>query len=471
MNKNVKKLLGLLLSIVMLCSLLPMNVMAAESDGYYFKLEESDATTKVGFSQAKEYDFYSGGKALVLGTQTAPDEDGYYLEFEVEITKAGNYTIWSYGGQSGSDWASPTKVVIDDTTVLEPGNTTGSEFANSYGVNHQVAFQSVSANLTADTHTIKYMVDSTAPSNSAWYLGAFDFMMIVPANYTWTPSKTDLPVAPVKEYIDFHADGYAWLEETDYSDKNGFSTARSGDIYSGSAAAGLGTTAVPEGDGYYFDYYLNVPATGSYDIWIHGTDTSVTWASPVKVQLGGETVTMERVGTSTVTWDGNWSYGWNKATVNLEAGKLDLRYLVDEKRSGDNTYYFAVLDMICIVPTSYGWTQSITDKPVKPLPKFEITDFAIAGTVEAGQTVTAAANVKRNDGESGNINLILAVYDSDNQLVAIDICELPVGDTAVDFDCSIAIRANVEGTLHAKAFLWTDFSELEPITSGISTLD
>ena len=85
--------------------------------------------------------------------------------------------------------------------------------------------------------------------------------------------------------------------------------------------------------------------------------------------------------------------------------------------------------------------------------------------------MTAAATVKRNDGENGMINLILAVYDQDDQMVAVDICELAGTAGGTDYDCEVTIDSDEEGTLYAKAFLWTDFSKLEPIMSGISTLD
>ena len=113
--------------------------------------------------------------------------------------------------------------------------------------------------------------------------------------------------------------------------------------------------------------------------------------------------------------------------VNLTEGQHTIRYMVNETAPRNSSMYITALDFMLIMPTSYTWTPSITERPVKPLPKFTSEEFAIGGTVADGQTVTAEATVTRNDGESGIINLILAVYDSDNQMVAVDICEKTVG--------------------------------------------
>ena len=81
----MKKILALLLSVTMLLGILPQMAMAKETDGYYIKLEETDAKDRNAFGEVKTNDFFSGGQARSFGNKNAPGEDGYYIEFEVEI--------------------------------------------------------------------------------------------------------------------------------------------------------------------------------------------------------------------------------------------------------------------------------------------------------------------------------------------------------------------------------------------------
>ena len=352
-----RKMLGLILAIAMVCSILPVAVMATPTtDGYALKFEYADNTAAHGFSQERTNAVFSGGSA----NQAVAGTTEYYIDFMADISKAGDYTIWVRGGQHGSGWASNIKITVDGETVLpELGNTTGSFWANSYGINHQMAFQSTTATFTAGSHTIRYELDGVAPNNTSYYLGAFDCMVIMPTNYTWTPAIDTMPTAPTLK--EFDEDGYGWFEETDYSTKHGyFNQNLSNAAYSGGKALAVNQADYADN---YLDFYINVPKAGTYDIWVYGTSTN-NWASAPKLLLNGVEQTLTSM--SGETWNGNYVSQWKKVSgLSLTAGEVDIKYLLNVSRASGTTNYIGVFDVICIVPVSWGWTYSFT-KPVKP---------------------------------------------------------------------------------------------------------
>ena len=372
-----RKMLGLILAIAMVCSILPVAVMATPTtDGYALKFEYADNTAAHGFSQERTNAVFSGGSA----NQAVAGTTEYYIDFMADISKAGDYTIWVRGGQHGSGWASNIKITVDGETVLpELGNTTGSFWANSYGINHQMAFQSTTATFTAGSHTIRYELDGVAPNNTSYYLGAFDCMVIMPTNYTWTPAIDTMPTAPTLK--EFDEDGYGWFEETDYSTKHGyFNQNLSNAAYSGGKALAVNQADYADN---YLDFYINVPKAGTYDIWVNGTSTN-NWASAPKLLLNGEEQTLTSM--SGEIWNGNYVSQWKKVSaVSLPAGEVDIQYLLNVSRASGATNYIGVFDVMCIVPTSWGWTQSITERPAPPALKqfdedgygwFEETDYS-----------------------------------------------------------------------------------------------
>ncbi|MBQ6907419.1 MAG: hypothetical protein IJQ28_03485 [Clostridia bacterium] len=49
-------------------------------------------------------------------------------------------------------------------------------------------------------------------------------------------------------------------------------------------------------------------------------------------------------------------------------------------------------------------------------------------------------------------------------MIANAVSEKALSDTATTFNCSVTIDPSEEGTLFARAFLWTDFMHLKPLT-------
>ena len=349
-----RKMLGIILAISMLCAILPVAVMAEPTtDGHYIKLEEADNVGRDGFSQDNSVAAMSGGKVRVNW-----NTGGGYLTFSVNIPETGNYDIWVRGGTSNNNYVSPSKLVLDDTTDLNWETISGSKQETS--MNFPTAYHCVTTNLTAGTHTIKYVLTSARPSDSTNYAGAFDFMLIIPVvGYDWTPSADGLPTERTYNK-NFNADGYGWFQAEDYSARNGFGSSVSNENFVGGTAYGL---ANANSGTYYVDFYMNVPRTAKYDVWVNGTDPDYEWCSPAKLVIDGTEYTTNAI--SSRLSQSSYIFQWRKATITLTAGKHNLRYLINASRSAGSTYYIGVLDVICIVPNSWGWTYSLTP-PVKP---------------------------------------------------------------------------------------------------------
>ena len=360
MKKIGIKMLGLILAVSMVCAILPVAVMATPvTDGGYIKFEaEADSSNN-----------FKNGTQTVSGKMSGDKFRKHYntsaaqITFTADITTAGGYTIWFYASDPTSAYCSAAEIVVDGTTHLTIGNVQGSNTPGGQA-NFPFAYQSANTTLTAGTHSIQYVLTAPRTSDNTNYCGGVDFMLLIPVvGYDdWTPSLSGLPVARTYNK-NFNADGYAWFQAENYSARNGFSTSLTDTMFVDGTAYGTVTTTTGT---YYVDFYMNVPKTTTYDVWINGTDPDYEWCSPVKLLIDGtEYATTAISGRETADSNKNYQFLWRKATITITAGKHDLRYLMDEKRSGDNNYYAGTLDVICIVPSSWGWTNSLT-QPVKP---------------------------------------------------------------------------------------------------------
>ena len=242
--------------------------------------------------------------------------------------------------------------------------------------------------------------------------------------------------------------------------------------------------------GYYADYSVDL-APGTYDIYFRCVDDAfaltaagtTSYMSDAHLYINGavkEYTNILNEGWVNSTFVGNkfaenYAYGWVKASD--VSNPTTIRWAYSEFRTEGNDYLYGGLDCIVIVPSGTQFTPvqtNITKTKINydilRLGEFEVTDFAISGNVAAGETITATAKIKRNVGEAGACNLILAIYDVENELIDVDICTLEVGNTAVDFNCSVSLEADDTDAAYAKAFAWTGFDELRPIVQAIDTL-
>ena len=353
MKKFGRKTIVSLLAISMFSAVLPLAAMAAPTtDGHYIKLEESDYSNReAGFSQNNSVASMSGGKVRVNWANTYGE-----LDFTVDIPSAGQYTIWVYGGESGNTYVSPSKLILDNTTDLDWEVVQGG--TQESGMSIKTAYHKVTATLTAGTHTLKYILTGPRPADST-YAGAFDFMMIIPSGYKWTPSKTDLPVA---EYKSFTEGGYAWLEELDYSNREaGFSQNNSVASMSGGKVRVNWATTYGE-----LDFTVNIPDTGEYTIWVYGGDSDNENVSPSKLILDNTTdLNWESILGGTTESGMSVRTAYHSVNTTLTAGVHTFKYILTDHRPADN-YYAGAFDFMVIMPSNYVWTPSKTEFPAEP---------------------------------------------------------------------------------------------------------
>ena len=387
----MRKILALFVGVAMLLGLLPVMVEASgaigpNADGY-FLLEHTDATdcNYILGSTANERTgktTCTGNSALSLnGRTSAHGIDSIYLEFTVNIERGAGYNIYTHATPAYSNEAwSPSSVTIDSTEVAMTGDSsTKINFEGSYPMAWNYGF----VWLTPGEHTVRYTLTdprTQAENNGILdrYYGSFDCIVIKQHSYVWTygitsGALTNTPEKPSYHTFDY---GFAWLENIDsdvarmaWRSDNG--TTQTDAIFSGGSARRLlRNTAdyTAEHPGYFMEYCVNVPETGTYTIWIYGTNNSNTNCSTARVGIGGAVYTP--VHSSRSDSQGNVNYAWCYATVNLQEGENDLCYFVDNMRNAGD-YYVGGLDCICIVPSSYSWNPTENGanatKPVIPI--------------------------------------------------------------------------------------------------------
>ena len=399
MKNLTRKMLGLLLAISMVSAILPVAVMATPvTDGHYIKLEELDNNGRNGFTQNNSVAAMSGGKVRVNWDSNNVD---HYLDFSVDIPETGNYKIWVHGGTSNNNYVSPSKLVLDDTTDLNWETIQNS--VQETGMSFRTAYHCVSAYLTAGTHTIKYVLTSARPSGDGNYAGAFDFMIIIPADdYTWAPSITDLPVEKIYSTN-------AWIEGESYTRSN-YTSTKSGDgsdiAFSGNSILKLGSSST---QGYSeYDVELQV---GTYDIYVRGGDNfnNGTWTSNVTPSVDGTVKAYTLVAyEGWPKWDGktnNYDQGWVKVSdVALTKGTHTIRWEYLDSRVSSPTYYAGGIDCIAIVPSGAPFTpveKNITNTKLDYYMSLLLlgrdltnvtTDITLPSTLADGTAVTWSSN-------------------------------------------------------------------------------
>ena len=384
-----RKMLSSLIAFSMVSAVLPLGVMAKMStitatDGHYMKFEETDRSDRfLGFQSSETSNAnMSGGKCQVEWNTNSYGGD---LQFDVDIPETGTYKIWVHGGTSNSPYCSPSALIVDKTwssfqytagTVLNWEEITGSK--TEAGMNLPTAYHMVTADLTAGTHTIDYYHTAKRSSDNTYYAGVFDFMIIMPSDYEWTPGIDTLPTAPaaptatpeptatptptatpVPAYKSFTEGGYAWLEELDYSNREaGFSQNNSVASMSGGKVRVNWATTYGE-----LDFTVNIPDTGEYTIWVYGGDSSNENVSPSKLVLDNTTDRNWEIIQGGTTESGmSIRTAYHKVTATLTAGIHTFKYILTAHRPADS-YYAGAFDFMVIMPSNYSWTPSKTEVP------------------------------------------------------------------------------------------------------------
>ena len=114
---------------------------------------------------------------------------------------------------------------------------------------------------------------------------------------------------------------------------------------------------------------FNLSYEEDYDIYLLGTPGSTDWASVRKWKLDDgeyQSDRSENAGSGYSTADARVAgISWFKfQTVRLSKGSHTLSFYVDQLRTMGNDMYYSILDVIAIVPASWGWTPDrISVKP------------------------------------------------------------------------------------------------------------
>lgn len=148
--------------------------------------------------------------------------------------------------------------------------------------------------------------------------------------------------------------------------------------------------------------------SGEYDIFILGSPGATDWASARRWKLNDgeyQSEAAENLGKAynTATARGA-GLSWLKLTTQeLQRGNNSLSFYTDKKRTLGSDFCYSVLDVIAVVPTSWGWTPNGIN--VKPYNKDKIKINCAGGSVisKNGTSVSAKAEFKISEKVSADL--------------------------------------------------------------------
>lgn len=363
------------------------------SPGGYYRNDESQA---------------SGGKYLALHTNT-PDTSAT-AEYQVDIPETGSYDIWVLA-TGMSLWMSAYSWKLDEGIYHSPPVVTEGAVFASEGMPfywHQLD----STELTQGQHNLAFLTNAPRQgANDSLYNQGIDAIAVVPVDWEWQPDGLSKPTAPiVPEPSD--EENYLWMEgENAHSAQGGYHGAAesqaSGSTYLLLQTNTPGTSATAQ-------YQVDIPETGSYDIWALATGLSI-WMSPWNWKLDEGSYT-----TPPVVTDGSifvaegMPFYWHKlSSADLSQGQHDFTFLTNTPRQGasDGLYNHGI-DAIAVVPALWGWQPNGLSKPFdKAAVKYEYVTGALDKSLvnreeQVGVTVTNKAIAPVNASLSFFVELV-----------------------------------------------------------------
>lgn len=153
-------------------------------------LEDTNATRKHTSMTTVEDTRFSGGTALRIDNDnTNPGENGYYVDYDVNIAADGTYDIY-FVGPANSAWGSKARIFIDGTE-RELNVMTDDAGLLWHQLQHNApwGYGKVTADMKKGSHTIRYtFIDPQSgnlPTYTIWN-GLLDCMILVPADMPFT---------------------------------------------------------------------------------------------------------------------------------------------------------------------------------------------------------------------------------------------------------------------------------------------
>lgn len=459
----------------------PVMSSVTQFNGNALKIEETAWNNFIGgTNEAPPLATVQGAGSS--GLSKLSDGDAHYIwfaswqydaAFKINNTAgAGTYKLWYHGTAMDADYMSPLKLYINGTEVSMTKVTENENILiNSRAF--ECAWYAADITLTAGENTIRYYTTNKLYNNDTACHVLFDCFVLSPIYYWWdSPSISTMPSSMV------NFDGSVLkVEETEYSSFNNHQNSNL--MGTMSSATEADKAKLSGGDAHqvwantwYYDETFNVyntGVTGVYRLWYHGTVLNDNGMSVLTLKVNGSSVTMSRVTKNeSITLESGKTFkcAWYAADVTLTAGENTINYYTTNTTYNGDTACRVLFDCFVLSPSNYDWI-SPTVSTMPELTKFKVTGFDISGTASAGNTVSATATVLRNSGGTGDVNLIVAVYDSSYNLVGFSKQTASLANAQqADFSTSVSIGAGMSAS-HAKAFLWEDLANIIPIRKDI----
>ena len=163
----------------------------------WIEAEDAEKASSTKLNVVGGNDALYGSSCYRLNTKNAPnDDDGYYLEWPLEISYEGTYDIWIRSDETSTsmspftlsiDGAEQEKVYIAAEGWIKPtgsGNT-------SYGI----GWSRVTLNLLAGKHTIRWTVKEQNKSGD--YFALVDAIAVIQSNIGFEPTAMDVDATSI----------------------------------------------------------------------------------------------------------------------------------------------------------------------------------------------------------------------------------------------------------------------------------
>lgn len=347
----------------------------SEADAYLWTEGEDYLSVSPGGYYRNDESQASGGKFLALHTNT-PGTSAT-AEYEVDIPETGNYDIWVLA-TGMSLWMSAYSWKLDEGSYNAPPVVTEGAIFVSEGMPfywHKLD----STELTQGQHNLVFLTNTPRQgANDSLYNQGIDAIAIVPDDWEWQPNGLNKPVAPVipEQPVE---EGYSWTEGENADSVQGGYHGTADSLASGGTYLLLQTNTPATAA--TAEYQVDIPQTGSYDIWVLATGISI-WMSPWSWKLDeGSNATPPVMTEGSIFVAEGMPFYWHKlSSAELSKGQHNLAFLTNTPRQGaSDGLYNQGIDAIAVVPVGWEWQPNGLTKPFdKAAVKYEY----VTGTLD-----------------------------------------------------------------------------------------
>lgn len=255
-NFSLRRIGYLILIVLLIASFMPLHARAANSREIFVEGEESASTNiRPGIYTGAGY---SGGKYLVLFTDTAAPDEGYIAQYQVAAPAAGYYQLDIAATPPNVTWASPFDLKINNGNFERVVNAVEYGQINSTVRNYHLP----PVLLKAGMNTITFRVDQRRTSVDQKYTFYIDSFRLTPASLSYEGEAAQTTNILPGIYT--------------------------GEGYSGGKYLVLFTDTPAPDEGYLAQYQVTVPAAGPYQLDVASTPPNINWASPYEIKVNDD---------------------------------------------------------------------------------------------------------------------------------------------------------------------------------------